>query len=155
MKLLFSSVLFLITSTLMGQGVLGYWQNIDDKDGKPKSIIKISENEGLINGEVVELLEAATITHCQKCKGDQKGASLVGMPIMWDLKLKGEDHMAAHKGKILDPKKGKIYGCKIEIESDNVLKVRGYMKSPLFGRSQIWYRVEGPTHNKTEDISVK
>ena len=44
-------------------------------------------------------------------------------------------------GSILDPASGSEYNCKIELVSDDKLKVRGYIGMPLLGRTQYWYRV--------------
>jgi uncharacterized protein (DUF2147 family) len=145
MRLTVSILLFFLVQSISGQSITGFWKNIDDEDGKAKSIIEVYEEEGLIYGKVVRLLENATVTHCQKCKGEKKGAPLVGMGIMWDLQYDVENKNKAENGKILDPKKGKVYGCKIELKKDDELNVRGYIKAPLFGRTQTWYRVEAPT----------
>ena len=42
-------------------------------------------------------------------------------------------------GTILDPKKGKIYDCKLWVEDGN-LKVRGYLF--FLYRTQTWFRVK-------------
>lgn len=145
MRLFIGALLILICQSVSGQDILGYWKNIDDEDGKAKSIIEVYEEEGLVHAKVVHLLEAATITHCHKCKGKNKDASIVGMNIMWDLQYDQKDKKKAKEGKILDPKKGKVYGCKVELKKENELYVRGYIKAPLFGRTQTWYRTEAPT----------
>jgi len=133
--------LFLVfASGVSGQSILGFWKNIGDEDGKEKSIIQIYEEDGKIHGKVIELLEAATVTHCKKCKDERKGKPLEGMVILWD--LESEDKGNASGGKILDPKKGKTYDCKIELKSADLLSVRGYIKAPIFGRSQEWHRTD-------------
>ena len=46
-------------------------------------------------------------------------------------------------GEILDPNKGKTYKALLKpIEGGKKLEVRGYIGSPMFGRSQTWLRVE-------------
>lgn len=145
MKLFIAALLFIISHSSTGQDIVGYWKNIDDEDGEAKSIIEVYEEDGLLHGKVVHLLQAATVTTCIKCEGEKKGASLVGMQIMWDLEYDKKNKKKAKEGKILDPKKGKVYGCKIELKKENELDVRGYIKAPLFGRTQTWYRTEAPT----------
>jgi len=135
-------LLLLVTQSMSAQNLFGFWKNIDDEDGKAKSIIEIYEEEGRVHAKVVKLLEAATLTHCHKCKGENK--DIEGMKIMWDLQLENERREKAKSGKILDPKKGKVYDCKIELKKEGELKVRGYIKSPVFGRSQTWYRTDAP-----------
>lgn len=121
------------------QSPIGIWKNIDDEDGKAKSHIEIYEKDGKLEGKVIKLLENATLKVCKKCKGDRKNASIEGMVIMWDLNKSGDEYI---DGKIIDPKKGKEYGCKISLASEDELDVRGYLKFAVFGRTQKWYRVK-------------
>ncbi len=128
----------LFSNSIFSQSPLGLWKNLDDTDGKEKSYIEIYEQNGKLRGKVVKLLPAATITHCDKCKGTNKGKSLVGMDILWDLKKKGSTW---EDGFIVDPKNGKVYDCFIELDGNDKLKVRGYIGVSLFGRTQTWYKV--------------
>ena len=144
MRIVLGFVFLMTTQFLNAQNILGYWKNIDDEDGKPKSIIELYESDGKVHGKVLKLLEGATIKHCIKCSGEKKDAPIEGMEILWDLVYHHADKRKAGDGHILDPKKGKVYGCKIELENDDELKVRGYIKAPLFGRTQTWYRTEKP-----------
>lgn len=130
-----------MSQLLSAQSILGLWKNIDDEDGKAKSHIKVYEENGKIYGMVEELLEGATITVCDKCKGEKKGKPLVGMQILWDLEM-SKNEKKASGGTIMDPKNGKEYSCKIELDGDDVLNVRGYIGTPLLGRTQKWYRVK-------------
>lgn len=130
---------FLFCNVLIGQSPVGVWKNLDDEDGKEKSHIEIYEKNGTLHAKVVKLLPAATITHCNSCKGDLKGKSLVGMDILWNMKA-GNGEWSG--GEILDPKNGKVYKCKLENDGPDKLKVRGYIGVPALGRTQIWYKVK-------------
>lgn len=44
-------------------------------------------------------------------------------------------------GTIYDPKSGKTYSCKMQLDG-NRLKIRGYVGISLFGRSEVWTRVK-------------
>jgi len=121
------------------QSPIGIWKNIDDEDGKAKSHIEIYEKDGKLEGKVLKLLDNATLKVCKKCKDERKNAPIEGMVIMWDLKKSKNGYK---DGKIIDPKKGKEYGCKISLASEDVLDVRGYLKFAAFGRTQQWYRVK-------------
>ncbi|MBK9737280.1 MAG: DUF2147 domain-containing protein [Saprospiraceae bacterium] len=135
----FSFIFFtLLSLSLCAQTPVGIWKNLDDTDGKEKSHIEIYEENGMLKGKVIKLLPAATITKCAACKGVNKGKNLVGMDILWGLRKKDNRW---DNGQILDPKKGKIYDCSIEFDGPDKLKVRGYLKLSIFGRTQIWYRV--------------
>jgi uncharacterized protein (DUF2147 family) len=125
--------------SLSAQSPLGLWKNLDDEDGKEKSHIEIYEKGGTLRAKVVKLLPAASITHCNACKGENKGKSLVGMDILWDMKASDG---AWSGGEILDPKKGKVYKCRLETDGPDKLKVRGFIGVPAFGRTQVWYKVK-------------
>jgi uncharacterized protein (DUF2147 family) len=45
-------------------------------------------------------------------------------------------------GTIYDPENGKTYKCVINIEGNDVLKVRGYVGFSLIGRTDTWTRVK-------------
>ncbi len=139
MKYLQLLALLLLSTPFFAQSALGIWKNIDDTDGVEKSHIEIYEKDGKIYGKVIKLLPAATIITCKKCKGDKQNAPILDMIILRDLKKDGKKWSG---GMILDPAKGKEYRCFIALENENKLKVRGYIGSPMFGRSQYWYRVE-------------
>ena len=139
----FHSLLFLILfsiGSLSAQSVTGIWKTIDDESGEPKSHVKIYEEEGNLYGKVVKLLPAAAGKLCEKCPGDKKGKPIEGMQIMSGLE-KFEDGYWGD-GEILDPKTGKTYSCKLWLEEDDELTVRGYMGISLLGRSQTWHRVK-------------
>lgn len=140
LKCCLTGIICCLLSTIYAQSdVVGIWKNIDDEDGKAKSHIEVYYHEGKVYSKVIKLLDNATITNCTKCKGDKKNQSLEGMIIMWDMEPDGDHKWSG--GRILDPKSGKEYKCKIALESSDKLKVRGYVGMPAFGRTQYWYRV--------------
>jgi len=143
MKKFISILLFLVsfTSLVFSQSVIGTWKNIDDEDGKVKSHLEVYEEDGLVYAKVLELLDNASLQVCSECKGERKDADIEGMVIMWDMKPEKKKNKFKG-GKILDPKNGKTYSCKIELKKPDLLKVRGYIKAPIFGRTQEWYRVK-------------
>lgn len=128
-----------ISTFIFGQSPVGTWVNIDDEDGIAKSHIRIYNLEGKLYGKVVKLLPAADITHCHKCKGDKKHQPILDMVILKDMEKKGTKWDG---GLILDPGKGKEYKCQISLEDHETLNVRGYIGSPIFGRTQQWFRLD-------------
>ena len=46
------------------------------------------------------------------------------------------------EGTIYDPENGKTYKCVINIEGNDILKVRGYVGFSLIGRTDTWTRVK-------------
>jgi len=111
-KLIIVLSLFLtsLTSAAFAAGATpaGLWRTIDDNSGKPRSLVRISENNGEYSA-VIEKGLLATDTPdavCDKCKDERKGQRIVGMTIVKGIKLK-DGHYEG--GEILDPENGKTY----------------------------------------------
>ncbi|WP_022668481.1 DUF2147 domain-containing protein [Desulfospira joergensenii] len=121
--------------------VEGKWKTIDDETNEPKSIVEIFEKDGKFYGKVVKLFrKPGEDPHptCSKCPDDdpRKDQPTLGMEVIKGLEPDGDTYSG---GTILDPKKGKIYACKIWVEEDK-LKVRGSIL--FFYRTQTWHRME-------------
>ncbi|MFZ6844087.1 DUF2147 domain-containing protein [Undibacterium sp. RuTC16W] len=135
-------LLLCITSMAFAQDTpVGLWKNIDDKSGKPKALIRISENSGELIGKIEKLFpegEEDQNPKCDKCDGVNKNQPIIGMTILFGLKKDGDEY---NGGRILDPANGKLYRSKLSVTDNNKkLNVRGYIGTPLFGRSQVWVR---------------
>lgn len=122
------------------QSVIGKWKNIDDNDGEAKAVIEIYERREKIYGKVFEILDPKERGRiCVNCTGENKNRPILGMIVINSLQ---KDDKEYNSGTILDPISGKLYKCYITLESNDVLKVRGYLGFSLFGRTQYWYRVK-------------
>jgi uncharacterized protein (DUF2147 family) len=133
---------FLVTMALPSASsaqLVGRWTAMGDMDYKPKAIIEIYEEGGLLHGRVEKILPAATTTICKNCDGDLKNKPITGMVILHDLV---KTDTGGKDGKILDPGSGNTYSCYLELESPDKLKLRGYIGFPAFGRTQYWFRVK-------------
>ncbi|MDL5511710.1 DUF2147 domain-containing protein [Arenibacter sp. M-2] len=135
-------VFMLFSLSTSGQSIFGKWKTIDDRTGNPKAIISIYEEDGLMYGHVVEILEEGKENAvCVKCDGDKKNQPIVGMKIIEDVEHIGNGEW---KGKTLfDPEQAMAFRCKLWLNPDNPdeLKVRGYLA--FIYRTQTWIRVEG------------
>ena len=122
---------------------VGVWRTIDDKTKKERSVIRITESNGELQGVVEKIVDQPgdDPAHlCKECKGDRKDKPIIGMTILWGLKKDGE---AWTGGEILDPKNGRIYRAKVTPSADGkTLDVRGYIGMALIGRTQTWLRQE-------------
>jgi len=120
---------------------VGLWKNIDDKTGKPKALIRITENGGEYKGKIEKLfLEPGADQNpkCTECDGANKDQPIIGMTILFGLKKDGDEY---NGGKIIDPANGKTYSSKLTVVDNNKkLNVRGYIGTPFLGRSQTWVR---------------
>ncbi|WP_034300742.1 DUF2147 domain-containing protein [Herbaspirillum sp. RV1423] len=122
---------------------VGLWKNIDDATGKPKALIRITENDGELKGKIEKLFRAPEEDQnpkCEKCEGALKDQPVIGMTILSGLKKDGDEYNGGH---ILDPANGKLYKSKLTVVEDGAkLKVRGYIGMPMLGRTQTWVREE-------------
>lgn len=134
-------LLFILPLCISAQNnkVLGMWKTVDDNDGRTKSIVELYMKDGKLFAKVIELLPAATTTICNNCPGEKAGKSLIQMDIVWNMVPEGNEWS---KGQIVDPKNGKVYSCNMGLETEDKLKVRGYIGLSLIGRTQIWHRVK-------------
>jgi uncharacterized protein (DUF2147 family) len=119
---------------------VGTWRQVDDATGKVKSIIQITDNNGQLQGKVLQVLISDDGPHpvCKKCDGDRKDQPIEGMTIMWGVSKDGD---VWDGGKILDPQSGTVYKVKLTMETGGQkLDVRGYVGFSLMGRTQTWVR---------------
>ncbi len=119
----------------------GAWKTIDDATGKEKAIVRITESGGVLTGKIEKLLDATKQdSKCDECTDSRKGQPIIGLTILRNVK-KAESHWEG--GDILDAANGKVYRVRMTLSSDNKsMEVRGYVGTPMFGRSQKWMRAE-------------
>jgi uncharacterized protein (DUF2147 family) len=121
---------------------VGTWRQVDDVTGKPKSIIQITDDNGKLQGKVLQVLLSDDGPHpvCKKCDGERKDQPIEGMVIMWNVSKDGD---VWDGGKILDPKNGQVYSVKLSLaDGGQKLDVHGYIGFSLLGRSQVWERMQ-------------
>lgn len=120
---------------------VGTWNTIDDETNKPKSVVRITEKDGVISGTVEKIVDPTKQdSKCDDCANDdpRKGKPVIGMTILTGLKKEGDNVWGG--GQILDPKNGKSYNAKVTlIDGGKKLEMRGSIL--FFGRTQTWIRV--------------
>lgn len=131
---------FALATAVQAQSpITGNWRTIDDESGKAKSIVQISlSEEGQLEGKVIEILhsERGLNPICEKCPGDKKGKPVKGLVILWGMQKQAPGEWAG--GRILDPRKGKVYKAKLRLREDGKLEVRGFIGFSFLGRTQVW-----------------
>ena len=123
---------------------VGSWHSFDDKTGELKSLIQISESNGVLSGRIDKLLrkEADQKAVCDKCTDDRKDKPLLGLEIIRGAK-KAEGKDVWEDGNIVDPDNGTVYKLRMTpIEDGQKLEVRGFIGFALLGRTQTWVRVQ-------------
>ncbi|WP_117310981.1 DUF2147 domain-containing protein [Stenotrophomonas sp. G4] len=120
----------------------GRWKTIDDKTGKVKSIVEISQAaNGTLSGKVVEILHSDKGPNpvCDGCEGANKNKPVKGMTILWNLSQDKGTTSKWSGGTILDPANGKTYRSKIELQpGGGKLDVSGCIA--FICRAQTWVR---------------
>ena len=96
------------------------WQTYDE--GKPKAVVKITENNGVLTGKII-----STAT--------EKGKKYVGMTVISGLKADGNGKYSG--GTITDPEKNKTYRLTASLNG-STLNLKGHLGP--FSRSQTWQK---------------
>ena len=123
------------------EGVVGTWATDGDK-----SHVEIAPCELKFCGIIVWLKEP--LDDDGKLKHDAnnpnkilRNRSIIGLPLL-------ANFVASTKGKvwedgtIYNPEDGKTYSCTLTLLDTETLNVRGYVGLPMFGKTQIWKRVD-------------
>jgi uncharacterized protein (DUF2147 family) len=121
----------------------GLWRTIDDKSGKERSLVRVTESNGQLQITIEKLFREPGEDPnplCDKCPGERKNKPVTGMQIASGLKKDGDIWSG---GEILDPENGKTYKCKVWLEDKGKkLHVRGFIGVSVLGRTQVWVREE-------------
>jgi uncharacterized protein (DUF2147 family) len=123
----------------------GLWKTIDDETKTERSLIRVTESNGVFTGRLEKLLDptAKVDPVCEKCTDERKDKPLVGMTLIKGVKQSESDKTRWDGGEILDPNNGKTYKVRLTPQDGGkTLAVRGYIGAPMLGRTQTWIRVE-------------
>lgn len=143
-KLLFLNTLCLLTVICYAQSeadaILGVWET-----GSGKARVKIDKVGNQFFGKVVWLREPLNEEgkpKVDKNNPDEKlrTVPLLGYKLIKDFSFKGEK--VWEDGTIYDPENGSTYSCTIKMTDENTLDVRGFIGVSLFGRTDVWKRVQ-------------
>ena len=143
-KRITAGLLALAASTAMAQSTpAGLWKTIDDETKAEKSLIRISDNGGVFTGKIEKILSDKPDAKCIECSDERKDQPVQGMTILREVKADPEDKGTWQGGDILDPNNGKVYKVRLKTaDAGKKLEVRGYIGTPMLGRTQTWLRVE-------------
>ena len=131
----------MMLSPAMASTITGIWQQVDDESHEVRSLVQITEQNGIYEGKMIKLFphpdeDQAPI--CDACTGDKKNAPFLGLKIIENIR-KTEDGYKG--GTITDPESGTEYKLKLTPSDDgSTLEVRGYIGLEMMGRTQVWLR---------------
>jgi uncharacterized protein (DUF2147 family) len=141
-----SATILLGCAPVMAQGAgpsaMGLWEQVDESTGKAESWFRISERNGIYQGNIVRIFfkpgeDESWI--CERCEGAERGKPVLGLTLIKGMQRNG---LAYENGTIMDPRDGKVYRALMRLAPDGQrLEVRGYLGIALLGRSQIWNRL--------------
>ncbi len=143
-RVMIGIVLFLVPfSSVWAQdadAIVGEWYTEENK-----ARVEIYSCEDSYCGKIVSLKEPKNPDGTNKRDANNPDENLrtrtiVGTNILTGLQYEGEGEW--EDGEIYDPESGKTYSCRLELEDENTLEVRGFIRFSLLGRSQTWTRVQ-------------
>jgi uncharacterized protein (DUF2147 family) len=113
---------------------LGRWQTAK-KDGTIELTV---DADGRLQGKIVDGSGGS-----ERLDANNPDPALRSRPLRGQFILKGLSYDGDGKwsgGTIYDPNNGKTYRLKVETSGENLLRLRGYIGTPLLGRTEIWTR---------------
>jgi uncharacterized protein (DUF2147 family) len=138
--------LIVVSSAALAQATpVGVWKTIDDKTKSERAQVRITEANGVFTAKIEKLLAADSKPDsvCDKCADDRKDKPIVGMEIVRGVKKNADEAELWDGGTILDAAEGKVYRVRLKpVDGGKKLEVRGFVGTPMLGRTQTWVRVE-------------
>ena len=144
-KMIAAAALTVVSTLALAQtSPVGLWKTIDDDGKTEKSLVRITETGGVLTGTIESVFDASKQdAKCDRCTDDRKNKPVVGLQIIRGAKQDADDKAIWTGGEIVDPNNGKLYKARLKpVDSGKKLEMRGYVGMPMFGRTQVWLRVE-------------
>ncbi|MBN9089221.1 MAG: DUF2147 domain-containing protein [Reyranella sp.] len=144
-----SAVLIASSASAQQQGVMGTWltesgvaQVKIEPCADAKSGPACGHIVGLINpkGPDGQVVAPEVATDYRNENASLRSRKVIGMPLIWGFK-KTNDSNAFEEGQIYNGEDGKTYTANISLQPDGKLRLRGYVGTPLFGKTQLWTRI--------------
>ena len=123
---------------------VGLWKTIDDDGKTEKSLVRITDAGGVLSGKIEKIFDATKQdSKCDQCTDERKDKPVLGMTLIRNVRQNDSDKGIWDGGDILDPNNGKVYRVRLKpIDGGSKLEVRGYIGTPMLGRTQTWIRSE-------------
>ena len=117
--------------------VLGDWLTQQNK-----GVVRLFRNDaGLIDGRIVGGDHPDRVDSNNPDPA-QRQTLLRGKVIARGFRFDGESYWTG--GTIYDPNNGSTYKCRMRLNAEGQLEVRGYIGTPLLGRTAVWTRMKAP-----------
>ena len=147
--LVVASVVLVASSASAQQSVMGTWLT-ETGTAQVKLEPCADAKSGPVCGHIVQLInpkgpdgkivapDVATDYHNENAS--LRSRKVIGMPLLWGFKAAGEAN-SFEGGQIYNGEDGKMYTANISLQPDGKLRLRGYVGTPMFGKTQLWTRV--------------
>jgi uncharacterized protein (DUF2147 family) len=127
------------SQTNAGDAILGVWET-----GNGKARVKITKSGNYYYGRIVWLREPNNEEGKPKVdknnpNENERQTPLLGLRLLKSFEYKGDNLW--EDGTIYDPESGSTYNCKISLQDENTMNIRGYIGISAFGRTDVWKRV--------------
>ena len=132
------ATLLLLAAAVRAETPLGMWET-------GESHIEIYHCGDLLCGRIAALDEPLDQAGNPEVDTNNPDPALKTRPILGMDLIAGFSRKSDRKwvgGTIYDPRDGKTYKCKMTLQKDGTLKVRGYVGMSLFGKTVVWTRIE-------------
>jgi uncharacterized protein (DUF2147 family) len=134
--------LFFLTATArpaLATDPQGVWLT-EDRD----AALTITKCDGQLCGQIIWLESATDRSGSPRLDKEnpdpaKRTQPICGLVVISGLKPSGQD---TWDGRVYNPQDGKTYRGNITVLSNTTLKLRAYIGLPIFGKSQIWTRVQ-------------
>lgn len=143
-KILALGMFFLICSSFVqlekGDIYSTWWT--PNKDAKVRIFLA---TDGKVYGKITWLKEPNDASGNPKKDVNNKNENLRSRSVMNLQILSGFTYDESYKwteGKVYDAENGDYYDCVLTLKDKNTLNVRGYIQSPMFGKTVVFKRVE-------------
>lgn len=123
-----------------GDAIIGVWET-----GNGKARVNVIKSGNFYYGRIVWLKEP--LNEEGKAKVDKnnpdeskRATPILGMRLLAGFEYKGDNLW--EDGTIYDPESGSTYQCKISLEDNNTMNIRGFIGISAFGRTDTWKRLQ-------------
>lgn len=130
--------------------IVGTWLTTDN-DGNRDSVVEIVNENGVYRGTVAWLrydvypegdaMAGQPVVDRENPDEALRKRPIMGITIVEGLKFDDDEWVG---GTIYSAREGKTYKAKAELKDADTLKLRGYVGTPLLGKTVIWTRSSVP-----------
>ncbi len=127
-------MIFTLPANASTDPVEGYWLTQNQR-----AVVKLAQCDQGLCGSIYWIIEGGLQADEHNPDESKRANPICGMNILWGFEQQGAGEW--EDGKIYKADEGDLYDADLEIEDDGTLRLRGYIGTPLLGKTQIWTRV--------------